>query len=118
MWRRLIMPNGTSLVLEKLSAADAGGYAGLQDKVDYHWGAIVNAAAISTLLGIGAQSGDPESDSALVRAIRDGAGDSINRAGQQIVERQLAEQPTITIRPGLPVRVILSRDLVLEPYGD
>jgi type IV secretory pathway VirB10-like protein len=118
VWTRLILPNGKSLVLNKLSAADAGGYAGLQDKTDYHWGAILNAAAVSTLLGIGAQSGDPESDSALVRAIRDGAGDSINRAGQQIVERQLNVQPTITIRPGLPVRVILSRDLVLEPYGD
>ncbi len=118
VWNRLILPNGSSLVLDKLSAADAGGYAGLQDRTDYHWAAIVNAAAVSTLLGIGTQSGDPQSDSALVRAIRDGAGDSINRAGQQIVERQLNVQPTITIRPGMPVRVILSRDLVLEPYGD
>ncbi len=118
VWKRLIMPDGESLILEKLSAADAGGYAGLQDRVDYHWAGIINAAAVSTLLGIGAQSGDPQSDSALVRVIRDGAGESINRAGQQIVERQLAVQPTITIRPGMPVRVILSRDLVLAPYGE
>ena len=117
VWNRLILPNGGSLVLEKLSAADAGGYAGLQDKTNFHWAAIVNAAAVSALLGIGAQSGDTENDSALLKAVRDGAGDSINRAGQQIVERQLNVQPTITIRPGLPVRVILSRDLVLEPYG-
>jgi hypothetical protein len=54
----------------------------------------------------------------LVRAIRDGAGDSINRPGQAIVERQLTIQSTIRIRPGLPVRVILTRDLVLEPYGE
>jgi type IV secretion system protein VirB10 len=53
-----------------------------------------------------------------VRALRDGAADSINRAGQRIVERQLAVQPTLTIRPGMPVRVILARDLILEPYGD
>src|SRR4051812_16621167 len=25
-------------------------------------------------------------------------------------------QPTLTIRPGLPVRVVVNRDLVLEPY--
>ena len=118
VWSRLILPNGKSLGLDKLSAADAGGYAGLQDKVDYHWAGILNAAAVSTLLGIGAQSGTPDSDGTLVRAIRDGAGDSINRAGQQIVERQLNVQTTITIRPGIPVRVILTRDLVLEPYGD
>ncbi|WP_303831567.1 TrbI/VirB10 family protein [Asticcacaulis taihuensis] len=116
-WSRLILPNGRSLILEKLSAADASGYAGLHDRTDNHWRSTIGAAATSTLLGIGAQSGSPETDSELVRAIRDGAGDSINRAGQAIVERQLNIQPTVTIRPGLPVRVILSRDLVLEPYG-
>jgi len=118
VWSRLILPNGRSLVLEKLSAGDARGYAGLKDKVDNHWGAIINAAALSTLLGIGAQSGSTGDDTALVRALRDGAADTINRAGQRIVERQLSVQPTLTIRPGMPVRVILSRDLVLEPYGD
>lgn len=118
VWSRLILPNGKSFVLEKLSAADARGYAGLVDKVDNHWAAIVNAGALSTLLGIGTQTGNTEDESDLVRALRDGAADSINRAGQRIVERQLSVQPTITIRPGLPVRVILSRDLVLEPYGD
>ncbi len=118
VWSRLILPNGKSLLLEKASAADARGYAGLTDTVDNHWAAIVNGAAISTLLGVGAQTGDTQSDSDLVRVLRDGAADSINRAGQRIVERQLAVQPTLTIRAGMPVRVILSRDLILEPYGD
>lgn len=118
VWSRLILPNGKSLVLDKASAADARGFAGLADSVDNHWAAVVNAAALSTLLGMGAQTGDTQSDSDLVRALRDGAADSINRAGQRIVERQLDVQPTITIRAGMPVRVILSRDLILEPYGD
>ena len=52
----------------------------------------------------------------LIRAIRDGAQDTINQAGQQIVQRQLQVAPTLTIRPGFPVRVIVTRDLVLEPY--
>jgi type IV secretion system protein TrbI len=118
VWSRLILPNGKSLVLDKLSAADARGYAGLADTVDNHWALIVNAAATSTLLGMGAQTGDTQSESDLVRALRDGAADSVNRAGQRIVERQLAVQPTLTIRAGMPLRVILSRDLILEPYGD
>jgi len=52
----------------------------------------------------------------LVSAIRNGAQDTINDAGQQIVRRQLSIQPTLTIRPGFPVRVIVTRDLVLELY--
>ncbi len=46
-----------------------------------------------------------------------GASNSISQTGQQIVQRQLNIQPTLTIRPGFPVRVIVTRDLVLAPYG-
>lgn len=53
----------------------------------------------------------------LISAIRGGAQDTINDAGQQIVRRQLNVAPTLTIRPGFPVRVVVTRDLVLEPYG-
>jgi len=43
-------------------------------------------------------------------------GDSLNQTGRQVVRRSLNIQPTLTIRPGFPVRVIVNRDLVLEPY--
>ena len=49
--------------------------------------------------------------------IREGASNSISQTGQQIVSRQLNIQPTLTIRPGFPVRVIVTRDLVLAPYA-
>jgi type IV secretion system protein VirB10 len=52
----------------------------------------------------------------LIQAIRSGASDSFNRAGQQVVEREFNIQPTLAIRPGFPVRVIVNRDLILEPY--
>lgn len=41
--------------------------------------------------------------------------DTINEAGQRIVERQLQVPPTLTIRLGFPVRLIVSRDLVIAP---
>lgn len=117
VWNRLIFPNGRSIVLERQPGADAEGYAGLEDGVDYHWGEVFKAAALSTLLSIGAQTGSSGDESDIVRALRQGAGDSISQAGQQIVSRQLNIAPTLTIRPGFPVRVIVTRDLVLEPYG-
>lgn len=117
VWNRLIFPNGRSIVLERQPGADAEGYAGLEDGVDYHWGELFKAAALSTLLSVGAQSGSSSNDSDIIRALRNGASDSINQTGQQIVQRQLNIAPTLTIRPGFPVRVIVTRDLVLEPYG-
>ncbi|MQP66080.1 conjugal transfer protein TraI [Niveispirillum sp. SYP-B3756] len=116
VWNRLIFPNGRSIVLERQPGADAEGYAGLQDGVDYHWWDLAKAAGLSTLLSVGAELA-VDNDDRLIQAIRNGGQDTINDAGQQIVRRQLNVAPTLTIRPGFPVRVIVTRDLVLEPYG-
>ncbi len=116
VWNRLIFPNGRSIVLERQPGADTQGYAGLQDGVDYHWWDLAKAAALSTLLSVGAELAVDDEDR-LLRAIRNGGQDTINDAGQQIIRRQLNVPPTLTIRPGFPVRVIVTRDLVLEPYG-
>ncbi|RIV80231.1 TrbI/VirB10 family protein [Pelagerythrobacter aerophilus] len=112
-WNRLILSDGRSIVLERQPAADPAGYAGLEDEVDYHWGGVVKAALVSTLLGIGSELGGG-GDSRLVRALRRGSQDSIDRAGEQVVSRELNVRPTLTIRPGYPVSVLVTRDIVLE----
>lgn len=112
-WNRLILPDGRSIVLERQPAADPAGFAGLEDNVDYHWGGVLRAALVSTLLGIGSEAGSG-GDSELVRALRRGSQDSIGRTGEQIVSRELGIRPTLTIRPGSPVRVLVTRDIVLE----
>lgn len=117
VWTRLIMPDGTSIVLEREPGADTGGYAGLEDEVDNHWGMLFKAAVLSTLLSVGAEAGNSQNENDLVQAIRSGASNSISQTGQQIIQRQLNIQPTLTVRPGFPVRVIVTRDLVLAPYG-
>lgn len=119
VWTRLIMPNGRSIVLERQQGADVGGYSGLEDEVDNHWGELAKAALLSTVLGVGEELGsgaDTGNNTAILQALRLGAANSLNQTGQQVVRRNLNIQPTLTIRPGFPVRVLVSRDLVLEPY--
>jgi type IV secretion system protein VirB10 len=119
VWTRLIMPNGRSIVLERQQGADAGGYSGLEDEVDNHWKELLGSAALSTLLGVGSELGsgaDSGSNTSVLQALRLGAANSLNQTGQQVVRRNLNIQPTLTIRPGFPVRVIVNRDLILEPY--
>lgn len=117
VWNRLIFPDGRSLVLERLPGADAAGYAGLEDGVDYHWWDLMKAAGLSTLLAVGTELAAGDEEDRLIRAIRDGAQDTVNQAGQQIVQRQLQIAPTLTVRPGFPVRIVVSRDLVFESAG-
>lgn len=119
VWTRLIMPNGPSIILERQPGADTAGYAGLEDGVDNHMGALFKAALLSTLLGVGSESGtgsDAGNNGDIIRALRRGSSDSLNQTGQKVVQRNLNIQPTLTIRPGFPVRVIVNRDLVLELY--
>jgi type IV secretion system protein VirB10 len=117
-WTRLIMPNGTSIVLERQPGADAAGYAGLEDEVDNHWDMLLKGAALSTLLSIGAEAGITGSESSLIQAIRRGGSNSASQTGQLLVQRQLNVQPTLTIRPGFPVRVLVTRDLLWAPYKE
>jgi len=115
-WTRLILPSGRSMILESLPAADAQGLAGLRDGVDRHGGQVLAAAGLSTVLAIGADSGGSRDESDLVRALRRGGADAVSDVGRQIVGRSLDRAPTLTLRPGTPLRVLLTKDLVLEPY--
>jgi type IV secretory pathway VirB10-like protein len=113
------MPSGRSIVLERQQGADASGHAGLEDEVDNHWGELATAALLSTVLSVGSEVGsgaDNGNNTAILQALRLGAANSLNQTGQQVVRRNLNIQPTLKIRPGFPVRVIVNRDLILEPY--
>ena len=116
VWNRLIMPNGRSIVLERQPGTDPEGYAGLEDQVDNHWGMLFEAAILTTLLSIGSEAGANNNENALVQALRQGPSQGFSQVGEQVVGRSLNVQPTITIRPGFPVRVLVTHDLVLEPY--
>jgi type IV secretion system protein VirB10 len=113
-WNRLILPGGRSIRLDRQPGADARGMAGIADRTDHHWGSMLRAALVSTLLGVGAELGS-DGDDALVRALRDGPQDTVNQSGRRLVERQMNIPPTLTIRPGFALRVLVTRDLILEP---
>lgn len=116
VWQRIVLPDGSSIRLENVPATDVSGYAGLEDKVDFHEWRLLKGIALSSLLGIGSELGYGGDDRDLVRALRESAQQNGARAGEQIVSRNLDVQPTLTVRPGWPVRAILHKDLVLKPW--
>lgn len=117
VWQRIIWPDGSSLRIEDVPASDRSGYSGLADRVDFHGGALLKGVALSTLLGVGTELSLGREESELVRAFRESAQQSSSRAGDHIVGRSLDIEPTITIRPGSPLRVLLTRDLILKPWS-
>jgi type IV secretion system protein TrbI len=119
VWMRLVLPDASSITLDRLPGVDPSGYAGLEDDVDWHWKQLLAGAAVSTLIGIGAELAAPDrsnGQSQVIVATRQSVQDSVNQVGQELTRRGLNVQPTLTIRPGFPVRVIVNKDLVLRPY--
>jgi type IV secretion system protein VirB10 len=116
VWQRIILPDGSSIVIDNLPATDTGGYAGLADQVDLHTWKLLKGVALATIMGVGSELAFGSSDSDLVKALQQSTQSTTNRAGQRLVERNLNVQPTITVRPGWPLRVIVHRDIVLRVY--
>jgi type IV secretion system protein VirB10 len=116
VWTRLILPDGSSITLDRMPATDQAGYAGVSDQVNNHWGRLASGAALSTILGVAAELAAPQNqggDGRIIIAGRDGLQDSVNQVGQEITRRNLDIKPTITVRPGFPIRVLVNRDVVL-----
>lgn len=115
-WQRIVLPNGSSVQLGDMPAADVTGYSGLQDSVDFHTWRLLRGIGLSTLFGVGTELTLGETESDLVQALRESTQQNVARAGDQITRRNLDIQPTIRVRQGFPVRAIVNRDLILEPW--
>lgn len=118
VWKRIVLPDGSSIALDDMPATDAAGYAGLEADVDFHTWRLLKGIGLSTLLGVGAQLSIGASESDLVRALREAAQQNAAHAGDQITARNLEVKPTIKVRPGWPVRAVVNKDLVLKAWDE
>jgi type IV secretion system protein VirB10 len=116
VWERLILPDGSSIRIDNMPASDTSGYAGLADMIDRHSFQILKGVALSTLLGLGTELSLGGDDGDIVSALRRSAQQSGARAGDQLVGRSLDIQPTIRVRPGWPLRIVVNKDIVLRPW--
>lgn len=119
-FHRLILPNGQSVLLNKMDSADLGGGAGLEGDVDTHfWARFGQAFLIAGL----AKSTEPTNNN----TAPSGAASIIgpNAAGQILVETARMNlqangliQPTMTIHRGEPFLVMVNHDLALPEIKD
>lgn len=114
VWQRILWPDGRSLEIDNTPATDIGGYVGLTDRVDFHTASLLKGIGLSTLLGMSDDLGR-NSDDDLVEALRRSVQETANQAGQKIVTRQLDVAPTLKIRPGWPLRIVVQKDLIINP---
>jgi len=117
-WDRLVLPNGRSLILTKEPGVDAQGIIGAEGRVDRRLlplaVATLFAGAITTL---GQVARDRDDDSGgLLGDAGDAASIEAAQVGGKLIDRELDVRPSIRLRPGARVQVLITRDLILEPY--
>ena len=117
VWNRLVMPNGWSIALRGMPGADAAGASGVRDSVDAHLGRIAVASLLSGALSVAANEAEGDDSSRLTESVGNAAAQEAARVGGRIIDRELSVRPTLRIRAGAPVRVLVSQDIVLRPYG-
>ena len=88
VWQRLLLPDGSSVLIDNLPATDTSGYAGLADSVDLHTFQLLKGVALATVLGVGTELALGSSDNNLVRALQAATQATGSRVGQRLVERQ------------------------------
>lgn len=117
VWNRLILPNGWSINLRDMNASDPAGAAGLRDRTDNHLGRLGIAIGLSAIISVIAnESEDDEEQGSLSQSVGDAAAQQAAQTGGRIVDRELTVRPSLTIRPGASVRVMVTRDIRLRPY--
>ena len=116
-WQRLILPNGDSIALDAMPGTNQEGQSGLHDQVNYHFAKLAQAAALSTAIAYGGNLAiNPNSTSTNQDVVGNTIAQEGSQIGQKIIDRQLNVQPTITIRPGWPFRVLVNTNMILKPY--
>jgi type IV secretory pathway VirB10-like protein len=119
-WNRIIMPNGRSINIGSMTGADLAGASGLQDQTDGHFWQLAKGVVLSTLFSVGAASaqdaGARSSGGLVINSATSGVSNEAQQVGQRITERDLNRQPTIRVRAGWPLRVIVNKDMILAPY--
>jgi type IV secretory pathway VirB10-like protein len=119
-WNRIVMPDGRSINIGAMGGADLSGAAGLKDRVDNHFWQLARGIMLSTVFSVGAASAQDASSRSSGSFVLNSAGTGVSaeaqQVGQQITSRDLNRQPTITVRAGWPLRVLVNKDMVLAPY--
>lgn len=112
-------PSGFTVQLEQLIGSDLSGYSGISDRVNNHYGNVAIGVSLSSLLAAAGTGQDElyefkNSSIYRQRAINK-ASENISDIANKIADKQIKQNPTITIRSGVPFNIIVAKDLLLFP---
>lgn len=121
VFNRLTLPNGKSINLGAMGAADLAGQSGLTGDVNMHLGKVIGSIIMAGVVG-GADgaltnNGNHRKDenSALSKGGEESGKTAIETV-DKYTSKILDVQPTITVKPGTRGTIVVEEDIILEKY--
>ena len=117
MFHRVILPNGVWISLDKARGLDQIGETGLVSNVNHHYMQIFGVSAALGLIGglteIGNSAGIGYNP---ITGFRAGATERMGESAEQVLAKYLNRLPTITVREGSRIKILLTQDLEIKAY--
>ena len=117
VFHRLVLPDGSSVRLDRSPGLNQMGETGLKDIVNRRYGsAIAAAGAVGALAGLTQASSPYDAYTSRFGSARLAAGSGLGGAAQRMLDRFLNRMPKLTVREGHRLRIYLTEDLKLPAY--
>jgi type IV secretion system protein VirB10 len=108
-WKQATFPDGSTLALADMAAADRNGWSGTSADVNNHTGAIIGTTLLTSAVAAVTALADPSTsvNGIAVQTPGQAAGQSILQTGQQYVATKVNQPPTLSV----------DHTIVLPPYA-
>ena len=122
VWDLLIRPDGYMLELEGMNGVDAKGMSGAPAEYRENWFEYLKAAGIITMFTLAnskmAEEAARYGSQDMAAGVAAGNAEFINQIGGNIVSRAMNVQPTLVLRNGEKINVMINKNVYLPPVED
>jgi type IV secretion system protein VirB10 len=124
VWQRIIFPDGKALDLGAMPGSSGAGYAGFRDRVNNHYVRIFGSAIMMSAILAGVEMTqnnqgytDGSNQQRMADALSEALGNQLGGVMAEMLSKNMSIAPTIEIRPGYRLNVMLVKDLEFRrPY--
>ena len=120
-WHTIIRPDGYKISLGNMNATDAKGASGLKGFVNDHPLAYLKAIALMSVVSIANaefQNAMGSTQNEYVQNIVANTQEVTMELGQKLIDRAMNVQPTIKIKAGTKINIVVNQNMSLPPCDD
>lgn len=121
-WNTLIRPDGYKIELGGMNGTDAQGASGLKGFINDHPMAYLKAIALMSTVSIAnsefAAAASKYNDNEYIQNVIANTQEVANELGDKLIDRAMNVQPTIKIKEGTKINIVVNTTLSLPPYEE